>query len=575
MRKTLTILVPTMKMHSSVELIFPRLQTANKELVVVGTTKDQLLPHIGLGNRILIRWGSYYETADIADSVDYNSREAIIRATNKSLSRKMLSEAGVPVPRVVTPDSEDIGYPLIARPRFHSLGQDLIVIQHREDFVSHYTEHAPKNWYYSEFVDKVREFRVHVGHGKILCILEKPGHPDKISWNRAQTNLSAVLLQPVEWDLAVIRESIKAVKAIQMDFAGVDVIVDRQGKAYVIELNTTPLMLSDTHIQEQYARYFDWLAESANRRPHFEIASEDPADYAWGACSRKLLTILLPGMRVHPSMESVFPKLKTRSKEFVVATKDQEILPHIDLRNRIMIRWGSTYKTVKIPGSVTYNSRISTMRANNKSFARKLLADAGVNVPRAVTPHNQDIRYPVIARPQFHSLGENFVVIKHHRGFIGHYARYAPLNWYYSEYVDKVREFRVNVAHGKILSILEVPKGNYTYNWNRTQTDILPVLLEPEQWNLAVIKESMKAVNALRLDFAGVDVMVDQEGIPYIIELNPKPGMSSTVYTQDRFAAYFDWLAASNTRRPHFHVASEDPLDYAWEETVRTYQHTH
>jgi len=77
MRKVLTILVPTMKMHSSVELIFPRLQTANKELVV-GTTKDQLLPHISLGNRILIRWGSYYETADIADAIDYNSREAII-----------------------------------------------------------------------------------------------------------------------------------------------------------------------------------------------------------------------------------------------------------------------------------------------------------------------------------------------------------------------------------------------------------------------------------------------------------------------------------------------------------------
>lgn len=137
MSKTLTILIPSMKVQSSVRLIFPRLWTANKELVV-GTFKQQVLPHIDLSNRILIRWGSYYETAGIAGSVDYNSRKSVIQATNKRLSRQMLAEAGVNVPRLVTPDSGDISYPLIARPEFHSLGKHFIIVKHQNGFIRHY-----------------------------------------------------------------------------------------------------------------------------------------------------------------------------------------------------------------------------------------------------------------------------------------------------------------------------------------------------------------------------------------------------------------------------------------------------
>src|SRR5690606_4905145 len=127
MSKTLTILIPSMKVQSSVRLIFPRLGTANKELVV-GTFKQQVLPHIELSDRVMIRWGTYKETDGIAVSVDYNSRKSVIQATNKRLSRQMIAEAGVNVPRLVTPNSGDMSYPLVARPEFHSPGNHFIII---------------------------------------------------------------------------------------------------------------------------------------------------------------------------------------------------------------------------------------------------------------------------------------------------------------------------------------------------------------------------------------------------------------------------------------------------------------
>lgn len=127
MAKILTILIPTMKIHGSMGMVFPKLKTGKKEFVVGGRS-HKILPHINLSNRVLIRWGSAYETADITDSVDYNSRQSVRLAVNKRLSREVLSNAGVRVPRVVTPDSEHISYPLIARPRFHSLGKNFVII---------------------------------------------------------------------------------------------------------------------------------------------------------------------------------------------------------------------------------------------------------------------------------------------------------------------------------------------------------------------------------------------------------------------------------------------------------------
>lgn len=565
MPKILTMLVPAVDIHPSARRVFPRLKTVNKEFVI-GTVDQRVLPGTDLSNRILIRWGSYYETNPIKNSIDYNSTQSIRWATNKILSRQMLADAGIRVPRVVTPESSNIKYPLIARPKFHSIGKDFVVIKDSEEFLPHYTEHAPKKWYYSEFVDKTQEFRVHVGHGKILCVLEKSGSKETLSWNRAQTGLSAVLVEPKQWNVEVIKASIKAARAIQMDFAGVDVLVDKDGKVYVIELNTTPLMESDMHILEQYAQYFDWLADSDYRRPHFDIKSDDPMDYAWKETTRKTLTMLIPSLKIHPSVELVYPLLKSKNKEIIVATKDQKVLPHINLNNRILIRWGSTFNTAKIPGTITYNTRIATKRANNKLFARKFLAEAGIRVPRLITPESKNIRFPLIARPRFHSLGENFVVLGKQEQFMAHYTIHAPKHWYYSEYIDKKREFRINIAHGKILSMLEIPEGDDPFSWNRTQTEVTPTLLKPNQWDMAVIQESMKAFNILRLDFAGVDVILDKQDHPYVLELNIKPGMSTTLYTQEQYACYFDWLGAVNTRRPHFKIQSDNPEDYVWRE---------
>lgn len=232
--------------------------------------------------KVVIRWGNRIEI-DLNGSITYNKAEAIANATDKKLSRKILAEAGVRVPRAVTPDDRDINYPVIARPRIHAKGKNFVILKTFADLIRHYSANEQNGWYYSEFVDKVSEYRIHCAHGRILNYLRKPNPGNgQIAWNRALNGEAFDNVKWSEYDKAVTVEALKAVEALGLDFAGVDVIVDAEGKAYILELNTSPTLNSSEYSMSRYAKYFDWLLKTGERREHFPISDfKKASNYAW------------------------------------------------------------------------------------------------------------------------------------------------------------------------------------------------------------------------------------------------------------------------------------------------------
>lgn len=232
-------------------------------------------------NKKIIRWGNRIEI-DTNNSIVYNTATAIARATDKKETRRILSEKGIRVPKAITPDMNNIDFPVIARPRVHAKGRNFVVLRDRAEFYPHWIRNN-ENWYYSEFVDKVKEFRVHCAHGRILNYLEKPNPGNgQIAWNRA---LNGEAFDNVKWsdyDARVAHECLKAVEALGLDFAGVDVIVDAGGNPYVLELNTGPTLNSSEYSMSRYAKYFDWLNKSDEKREHWELKEFNKAsNYAW------------------------------------------------------------------------------------------------------------------------------------------------------------------------------------------------------------------------------------------------------------------------------------------------------
>lgn len=233
-------------------------------------------------NKIVVRWGNSIQV-DLNNSIVYNKAEAIQKASNKKLSREIFIAKGVNTPKLITNhnDINENDFPIIARPSRHSKGKNFITLDSVKDYINHKNNH--RDWYYSAFVNKVKEYRLHVAHGRILNYLEKPNpNNGNIAWNRAQNGEAFDNVKWNDYNSKVCIEAIKAVQALDLDFAGVDVMIDAIGNVYVLEVNTAATLASSEYSMQRYAKYFDWLCKTNDRREHFELKDfKKASNYAW------------------------------------------------------------------------------------------------------------------------------------------------------------------------------------------------------------------------------------------------------------------------------------------------------
>jgi glutathione synthase/RimK-type ligase-like ATP-grasp enzyme len=101
--------------------------------------------------------------------------------------------------------------------------------------------------------------------GRAVAVAQKtPSNPDDVAWNVAQGGR----FDNVPWDswpLQAVRKSIEAFNLSELDFGGVDVMVDAEGKAYIIEINSAP-SLTSPYRQECMAKAFDYISEHGKER---------------------------------------------------------------------------------------------------------------------------------------------------------------------------------------------------------------------------------------------------------------------------------------------------------------------
>jgi predicted ATP-grasp superfamily ATP-dependent carboligase len=281
--------------------------------------------------------------------------------------------------------------------------------------------------------------------------------------------------------------------------------------------------------------------------------------------------IILVGKDGRPSMKGVYSKMTNKEvsllvrrrllsgKEYYrhyqnnnVETLTKEPISSVTGKNSIVIRWGNKIVIPTDKSTIVYNNASAIALATDKKVSREIFINKGINTPRLIyLATENNIKYPIIARPFVHSKGKNFVVLNNFDELNVHL--HSNTGWYYSEFVDKVKEFRVHCAHGKILNYLEKPNPkNGNIAWNIAQNGEAFTNVNWSDYNYDVASEALKAITALGLDFGGVDVMLDNEGKAWVLEVNTAATLSSAEYSMERYAKYFEWLFRSETRREHW-----------------------
>ena len=212
--------------------------------------------------RSVIRLGSTTEAE--AERIELNSIQSVKNSANKLLMKQCFMEGSV-----MTADwtdkvenisiiSEDWKSPIVAKHIFGSRGNGNYKLDNQEQLEAWLTGKDLSKYIFEKFYNYSREYRLHVT--KNGCIytnrkMLKSDTPEEKRWFRNDSNsnwwveTNEGFDKPVNWDL-VVSESVKALKAVGLDFGAVDLRIqsrlDKKGNVrenpdfIVVEINSAP-----------------------------------------------------------------------------------------------------------------------------------------------------------------------------------------------------------------------------------------------------------------------------------------------------------------------------------------------
>lgn len=213
---------------------------------------------------LLIRWGC---TADVGIKDIINTSKAIHEVNDKLGFRRKLNDAKL-CPKTwfdIDQANQQCQYPVILRPDRHAQGRNLHVCNNVRELQAVHDKYGWNHMYISEYINKVAEYRVAIVQGRAVWVAKKtPGNPQDVAWNVARGGrFDNVRFD--DWPLKAVKTSIEAFNLSDLDFGGVDVMVDAEGNCYVLEINSAP-SLTSPYRQQCMAKAFDWIVNHGKKR---------------------------------------------------------------------------------------------------------------------------------------------------------------------------------------------------------------------------------------------------------------------------------------------------------------------
>ncbi|MGH8657362.1 MAG: ATP-grasp domain-containing protein [Gammaproteobacteria bacterium] len=183
-----------------------------------------------------------------AGVVVYNDGRSIERTVDKAMTSFLLKRAGVPIPETWVSESEhharallmselSQGGRLVIKPLFGSQGERVALLQRPGDLPDPAAYGGV--YYLQRFVPAepgadCRDWRVFIIGGRAqAAMIRRSRH-----WvtNRARGGICE--LAPLDFELVGLAEA--AARALDIDYAGVDLLRDKQGRYLVTEVNSVP-----------------------------------------------------------------------------------------------------------------------------------------------------------------------------------------------------------------------------------------------------------------------------------------------------------------------------------------------
>lgn len=200
-------------------------------------------------------------------------------------------------------------------------------------------------------------------------------------------------------------------------------------------------------------------------------------------------------------------------------------------REDFILRWGNSEQSQRDAYTPVINTGAAIRVAADKLAAFQRMAGSGVRVPRYTSSAAEAEAWGtvVFGRTRHGSKGAGINVYNPANG--------APLRGHalYTEFIPNSREYRIHVVGGVVVRVQrkylereELVGDGYIKNHQHGY-----VFKQPRQeLRESRHSQAVAAVEALGLDFGAVDLVVDDQGVEYVLEVNTAPACSPLTATQ-------------------------------------------
>lgn len=189
---------------------------------------------------VVINWGNTMGPPTVGKCV-LNTPVSVALAVNKLQTFACLAGKGVQtVPwtanLAIAKQWQEAGATVVARKVLTgSEGDGIIIVEKGNEL--------PEAPLYTKYIFKVKEFRVHATRDEVIDTQQKVRDPDRepLSWKvRSYDNGFIFQRKGIEPNGARDTLAIQALKALGLDFGALDIVQDKKGNFYVLEVNTAP-----------------------------------------------------------------------------------------------------------------------------------------------------------------------------------------------------------------------------------------------------------------------------------------------------------------------------------------------
>jgi glutathione synthase/RimK-type ligase-like ATP-grasp enzyme len=220
-------------------------------------------------------------------------------------------------------------------------------------------------------------------------------------------------------------------------------------------------------------------------------------------------------------------------------------------RKKLLLNWGHSNPAFSLTGVTVLNAPSAVAIASNKLSAFRVLQSAGVRIPEFTNDINvakgwiEDERIVLCRTLLRANSGRGIFVAKTTDQLVS-----APM---YVKYIRKEKEYRLHVFKGQVIDAVEKRRrsgfgANPAYNkYIRSYEQGWVMTRDGISVSDDVKAEAIKAVAALGLDFGAVDVVINRDDEPVVLEVNTAPGIQGTTL-QSYKRAVESWLSTLSSR---------------------------